>query len=131
MANNRLGWIVLAVGALAGACLWQASEDLVQGLAALALVLAAVVAILWYSHVRRARRWRTALDAYAERSLAQERPRAAKPSASRVIVGSAAARVAALSDRAEVRRLQSLLLRRRGRPKERARETEPSQSHGP
>src|SRR5262245_16764581 len=103
-----------------GAWLWQASETPVQGLAALALVLAAVVGTLWYSCAQRGRRWRTALDAYAECSLARDRSHNAKPSVSRVIAGKGAAQAAAPSDRAAVRRLRPLFLRRKRRPEEAA-----------
>jgi threonine/homoserine efflux transporter RhtA len=65
--------LVPAALAVSGFWLWRAAEDPVQVVAALVLALAAVVGVLWYSHVQRGRRWRTALDAYAERSLAQER----------------------------------------------------------
>ncbi len=73
MANNLSRPLVPAAVAVSGFWLWRAPEDPVQVLAALALALAAVVGVLWHAHVQRGRRWRTALDAYAERSLAQER----------------------------------------------------------
>jgi hypothetical protein len=82
VANNWSGYLVLAVGALAGAWLWQAPDDPVQVLAALTLALAAVVGIFWHSRAQHARRWRTALDAYAERSLARESRHQPKASAS-------------------------------------------------
>ena len=73
MANNLSRSFVPASMAVSGFWLWRSADDPVQVVAALVLALAAVVGVLWYSQVRRGRRWRTALDAYAERSLAQER----------------------------------------------------------
>jgi hypothetical protein len=74
MTNNWLRWSMLAVVvAIAGFWLWQAFEDPVQEVAALALVLTAVVGAVWLSRLQAARRQRAALDAYAERALARER----------------------------------------------------------
>jgi hypothetical protein len=77
MAKNLWSGIVLAVGVIAGFWLWRASEDpgLGQGLTVLAATSGVVIGVLWWSHAQRVRRWRTALDAYAERSLARERIR--------------------------------------------------------
>jgi hypothetical protein len=75
MAKNLLSsGIVLAVLTLAGFWLWRAvlSGDPMQMLAVLTGVLAAVAGVVWQSHARHVRRWRTALDAYAERSLTRE-----------------------------------------------------------
>lgn len=71
MANYWLRGFVLATVAVAGFGWWQASDDLVQGLAVLAVLLT-VTGAFWLSRIQAARRWRTVLDAYAERALAQE-----------------------------------------------------------
>ena len=72
--NHWLDWIVLAIAAaIAGFWYLQASDDLVQVFAVLAVAVAAAVGALWQSRVRAVRRLRTALDTYVERALARER----------------------------------------------------------
>jgi len=73
VANNLSRSLVPAAFAVSGFWLWRAPEEPMQVAVALVLAVAAVVGVLWFAHIQRGRRWRTALDAYAERSLAQER----------------------------------------------------------
>jgi hypothetical protein len=72
VANNLSRTLVPAALAVSGFWIWRASGEPVQVLAVLVFALAAVIGALWHDHVQRGRRWRTALDDYAERSLAQE-----------------------------------------------------------
>ena len=73
MTNNLTRSFAPAAFLMSGFWLWRAPDDPVQVVAALLLALAAVAGVLWHAHIQRGRRWRTALDAYAERSLARER----------------------------------------------------------
>ena len=66
-----LSLILLLTLTLAGYWVWLGSESRPQMLGALALASMAVVGALWLRRSRAERRWRTVLDAYAERALAQ------------------------------------------------------------
>ena len=83
-----LSLILLSTLTLAGYLVWLGSENRTQMLGALALASMAVVGVLW-RRIRAERRWRTVLDAYAERALAQhlsrKRPRvSAAPGAPKI-----------------------------------------------
>jgi hypothetical protein len=88
MTKYGMRWIALvgAAGAVAGGLWWwRATEDLVPVVAVLGVASMAGVGALWQARVRAVRRWRRALDAYADRALAQNphrKPR--KRSATRV-----------------------------------------------
>lgn len=72
MTNNRMGLGLLAAIAAAAALFWQAPEDGLVAAAAL-LSLALVAGAAWLGlRVLAARRWRAALDAYADRAIAHE-----------------------------------------------------------
>jgi hypothetical protein len=83
MENNRIGrrtpssllWPVTFLGAV-GLWFWLAHGDGVAVLlGAAALVLTAILGIVWLSRARAARRLNAALDAYAEREINRERRR--------------------------------------------------------
>jgi hypothetical protein len=71
----------LAAGIVVGIQLWPAGG---RGWLALppvmVLALTSVLGIFWLSRDRRTRRWRAALDAYAEQEIARDRRREAAPS---------------------------------------------------
>jgi hypothetical protein len=75
MASNRSQWIVLAATAAGGFGLGRLSNPAVLLVAVLIVALAAAVGIIWRSRVQSARRWRAALDAYADRTLDQRHHR--------------------------------------------------------
>lgn len=81
-----LRWLVVA-GAAAGAAVWwwHGPEGPAQRLAAWVLTVAAAGGGVWQLRARAERRWRTALDAYAERAIvAHEQRRLSGPRGSRV-----------------------------------------------
>jgi hypothetical protein len=66
----------LAAGIVGGLQVWPSHGRSGLALPPVAvLVLAAVLGIIWQSRARGTRRWRAALDAYAEREMAKERRR--------------------------------------------------------
>jgi hypothetical protein len=77
--RRLLSFILLLMLALAGYWIWPGLENRTQKLGLLALASMAVAGALWYLRIRGERRWRTVLDAYAERAIAQhlnlKRPR--------------------------------------------------------
>jgi hypothetical protein len=72
MASNRSQWIVLAATAAGGFGLGRLSDPSAQLVAYLMVAFAAAVAVVWRSRVQAARRWRAALDVYADRALARQ-----------------------------------------------------------
>ena len=65
---------MLVAGIMIGARLWPADGRGWQiVLATVASALIAVVPFLWLYRARLVRRWRAALDAYAEREIARDR----------------------------------------------------------
>jgi hypothetical protein len=83
MANKWLRTLtLLLLLPLGGYWVWSGFENRTQMPGALALAALAAGA-LWYRGIQAQRRWRTALDAYAERMLAQhlsrQRLKAAAP----------------------------------------------------
>jgi hypothetical protein len=72
MARNRTHWGLLAAAAIGGFGLGRLQDPAVQLSAGLVLAAAAVVGFVWRSRVQAARRWRAALDAYADRTLARQ-----------------------------------------------------------
>jgi hypothetical protein len=88
MARNWLRSVILVLPwPVAGLWFWLGFEDRTQMLAALALASIAVVGAFWYFRVQNERHWRTVMDAYAERALAQDqsyqRPKAGEPEGQR------------------------------------------------
>jgi hypothetical protein len=72
MRNQALlSLILLLLPPLAGYWAWLRFENLTPMLGVLALASAAVAGALWYLRLQAQRRWRMALDAYAERALAR------------------------------------------------------------
>lgn len=79
MANPLFrGAVLVVTPVLAGSWFWLGLKDPMQLLAVLGLALSAVLGALWLSRAQAARRWRMALDAYADRALAEEKPRHAR-----------------------------------------------------
>jgi hypothetical protein len=88
MQNNRTGrpWLVacfaavLAAEIVGGLQLWPArGRSWLALLPAGGLALTSVLGIFWQSRARGTRRWRAALDAYAERETARDRRRDGAP----------------------------------------------------
>ena len=75
MARNGTHWGVLAAVALGGFGLGRLQDPTLQLSAGLVFAAAALVGIVWRSRVQAARRWRAALDAYADQTLAQQHHR--------------------------------------------------------
>jgi hypothetical protein len=77
--KRLLSLVLLSVLSLAGYWVWLGSENRTQMVGALALASMALVGVFCYHRIQGERRWRNALDAYAERALAQhlsrKRPR--------------------------------------------------------
>jgi len=87
MKNNGIGDRILGpllcgavlVSAGGGLGFRLASAGTVQALAAISsIMLGAMFGIFWYARACRERRWRAALDAYAERQISRERNNAAR-----------------------------------------------------
>jgi hypothetical protein len=73
VTGNRLRWlIVVLLATVAISWLWQAVSDSRQVLAASAFALTVAVGAFWQYRVHAALRWRSAVDAYAERALEGE-----------------------------------------------------------
>ena len=64
--------LLLPMLALAGYWFWPGFANRTHVLGALVLASTVVVGALWHLRLQGERRWRTALDAYAERALAQD-----------------------------------------------------------
>ena len=85
-----LSFILLSTLGLAGYWVWLGSESRTQMVGASTVASMAVVGTLWLRRVQSERRWRTVLDAYAERAVAQhlssrKRPRvSASPGAQKM-----------------------------------------------
>ena len=69
--KSLLSLILLSTLPLGGYWVWLGSESRPQMLGALALASMAVVGALWLRRKQAERRWRTVLNAYAERAVAQ------------------------------------------------------------
>ena len=82
MASHRGQWGMLAAVALGGYGLGQLSNSTVQLAVMASVALAIIVGTIWHSRIQASRRWRAALDAYADRAVARQRRRI--PSSARV-----------------------------------------------
>jgi len=73
---------VFSVGFVGGIWLWLvAGQGWLAFLLSMALVVTWASGIVWQSRVRDDRRWKAALDAYAEGEMAEDRHHGASPSA--------------------------------------------------
>jgi hypothetical protein len=72
-AKNGTHWGVLAAVAVGGFGLGRLPDPVVQLTASLILAVAALGALVWWSRAQATRRWRAALDAYADRAVARQR----------------------------------------------------------
>jgi hypothetical protein len=71
MSNSWLRWLIIGLlGGVAIVWLWQAVSDSQQLLPASGFALIVLVGAFWQYRVQAVRRWRSAVDAYAERTLA-------------------------------------------------------------
>jgi hypothetical protein len=78
---TSLVWSVAFLGAL-GLWFWLMNgNEVATVLGAAALILTAILVIVWHSRVRAARRLHAALNAYAEREIDRERRRNGPPRA--------------------------------------------------
>jgi hypothetical protein len=73
MSSKWARTLILGILAAAGVWLWLGFQDRVQVLGALGLALTGVVGVPSYLRIRANRRWRAALDVYAERVLAEHK----------------------------------------------------------
>jgi len=77
MASNRIRWGVLAAVALGGFAIGRMPDPIAPVAAISVLGVAAIGGLIWRSRAQATRRWRAALDAYADRALARQRRRVA------------------------------------------------------
>jgi len=75
MASNSWQWAMLATAALGGYGLGQVPDSTAQ-LSVIAIVaLAVIMGAIRHARMQASRRWRAALDVYADRALARQRRR--------------------------------------------------------
>jgi hypothetical protein len=75
MAGYRGQWSMLAAAVLGGYGLGQLSSSTVQLAGIASVALAIIVGTIRHSRIQASRRWRAALDAYADRAVARQRRR--------------------------------------------------------